>query len=193
MSETQESIKTSPGDKTWAEQWKEATKRRKCFICNEVGYGHHFIECVECTEAFHKKCIDPLKMSWDKNEKYICDACGCICQICEEVKDDDEINLLMCDYCNRGYHMYCLDPPLEKMLLDDEEWFCPECDDEIASDEEYFEECDEHDEEWTRSECECKVCDEMNKANDTWKDFKPTTGVERCIKNSIDAAEDAPL
>lgn len=33
--------------------------------------------------------------------------------------------MLLCDECNRGYHMYCLDPPLSS--IPKSQWFCPPC------------------------------------------------------------------
>ncbi len=173
-------------EKTWAEQWQEATKTRKCFICDQTGNGHHFIMCSECDEAFHKVCLDPLRTTpWDK--EYVCDICSCFCQTCE--LDDIDDKLLMCDYCSEGYHIYCLEPPLEEIPPEDEQWFCPNCEDAIDSDEEWEKEhvVDDDDVEgWTRSECKCNICIEMNQSNDTWNDFVPSTGIERCLKNAID-------
>lgn len=34
--------------------------------------------------------------------------------------------MLLCDRCDNGYHMDCLDPPLEAVPIED--WFCPRCD-----------------------------------------------------------------
>jgi histone demethylase JARID1 len=33
--------------------------------------------------------------------------------------------MILCDYCNGGYHTYCLDPPLAAVPTGD--WFCAEC------------------------------------------------------------------
>jgi hypothetical protein len=33
--------------------------------------------------------------------------------------------MLLCDFCERGYHMTCLDPPLTKVPKGD--WACPSC------------------------------------------------------------------
>ncbi len=33
--------------------------------------------------------------------------------------------MLICDKCFRGWHMGCLMPPMEEMLVD--KWFCPWC------------------------------------------------------------------
>jgi hypothetical protein len=45
-----------------------------------------------------------------------------MCVVCE--RPDDEPNMLVCD-CKKGYHIYCLSPPLEKVPEDD--WKCPKC------------------------------------------------------------------
>ncbi|XP_077296787.1 ATP-dependent chromatin assembly factor large subunit isoform X2 [Arctopsyche grandis] len=45
------------------------------------------------------------------------------CRICRR-KNDDE-NMLLCDSCNKGYHMYCLKPKLTKVPQGD--WFCDQC------------------------------------------------------------------
>lgn len=38
---------------------------------------------------------------------------------------DDEETLLLCDLCNLGYHMACLNPPLDAIPAGS--WYCPPC------------------------------------------------------------------
>ncbi|XP_042242996.1 uncharacterized protein LOC121880040 isoform X2 [Homarus americanus] len=45
------------------------------------------------------------------------------CEVCNEC--DREERLLLCDGCDLGYHLECLDPPLTQVPV--EEWFCPCC------------------------------------------------------------------
>ncbi|KAK8381998.1 hypothetical protein O3P69_015177 [Scylla paramamosain] len=45
------------------------------------------------------------------------------CEVCHEC--DREERLLLCDGCDLGYHLECLDPPLDQVPV--EEWFCPGC------------------------------------------------------------------
>ena len=45
------------------------------------------------------------------------------CKICRRGKDEEY--LLLCDKCDRGYHTYCLVPPLKSIPKTD--WFCPDC------------------------------------------------------------------
>ena len=33
--------------------------------------------------------------------------------------------MLLCDSCNRGHHIYCLNPPLSK--IPDTDWYCSHC------------------------------------------------------------------
>ncbi|ORX95233.1 hypothetical protein K493DRAFT_301594 [Basidiobolus meristosporus CBS 931.73] len=51
------------------------------------------------------------------------DPSSIACEICR--KDQNEEALLLCDGCDRGYHMYCLSPPLKVVPKTD--WFCPNC------------------------------------------------------------------
>ncbi|XP_059512694.1 E3 ubiquitin-protein ligase UHRF2 isoform X2 [Myotis daubentonii] len=48
---------------------------------------------------------------------------NCSCRECGE-KQDPSMQLL-CDECNLAYHIYCLNPPLDK--VPEEEWYCPSC------------------------------------------------------------------
>ncbi|XP_032222510.1 PHD and RING finger domain-containing protein 1 isoform X3 [Nematostella vectensis] len=45
------------------------------------------------------------------------------CEVCHDC--DREDRLLLCDDCDKGYHMECLTSPLEFVPI--EEWFCPIC------------------------------------------------------------------
>lgn len=38
----------------------------------------------------------------------------CVLQICGS--PEDEATMLLCDICDRGYHMQCLDPPLQQVM-----------------------------------------------------------------------------
>ncbi|XP_075864804.1 E3 ubiquitin-protein ligase UHRF2 isoform X2 [Microcebus murinus] len=62
-----------------------------------------------------------------------CDLCGgdptkkcrsCSCHVCGG-KHEPNMQVL-CDECNMAYHIYCLDPPLDK-VPEEEYWYCPSC------------------------------------------------------------------
>lgn len=52
----------------------------------------------------------------EEEDPTFCEVCG---------RSDREDRLLLCDGCDAGYHMECLEPPLQEVPVD--EWFCPEC------------------------------------------------------------------
>lgn len=47
------------------------------------------------------------------------------CNICGGNTEDDDDKLLLCDQCNNGFHIFCLDPPLQE--IPEEQWFCTDC------------------------------------------------------------------
>lgn len=64
---------------------------------------------------------------------------GDYCELCK--KDDDAPNMLLCDDCDKGYHLYCLSPPLKAVPKGD--WICDAC--IVNRGDDYgFEEGDEH-------------------------------------------------
>lgn len=57
-------------------------------------------------------------VTWSKS------ASNARCKVCRRGTSAEA--LLLCDKCDGGYHMHCLDPPLSKVPEGD--WFCPKCD-----------------------------------------------------------------
>ena len=56
-------------------------------------------------------------IAWHKSiMKAFCQLCHC---------GDNEDSLLLCDGCDKGYHMYCFKPPIEE--VPDGDWYCYEC------------------------------------------------------------------
>jgi len=49
---------------------------------------------------------------------------GEVCEVCRGGHAADKI--LLCDGCDRGFHIYCLDPPLTAVPTN-EEWYCTPC------------------------------------------------------------------
>ncbi|CAM6092753.1 unnamed protein product [Calypogeia fissa] len=45
------------------------------------------------------------------------------CMLCGSARD--AVRMLVCDSCSRGWHMFCLTPPVEVVLVG--RWVCPRC------------------------------------------------------------------
>nr|XP_019570298.1 PREDICTED: PHD and RING finger domain-containing protein 1 isoform X3 [Rhinolophus sinicus] len=78
------------------------------YICIRAHFGGKILRKipVENARAGEEEEEDPT----------FCEVCG---------RSDREDRLLLCDGCDAGYHMECLEPPLQEVPVD--EWFCPEC------------------------------------------------------------------
>ncbi|KAF4010065.1 hypothetical protein G4228_001286 [Cervus hanglu yarkandensis] len=77
--------------------------------------AHYF--CLDCIVEWSKIPVESAQLGEDEDEDpTFCEVCG---------RSDREDRLLLCDGCDAGYHMECLDPPLQEVPVD--EWFCPEC------------------------------------------------------------------
>lgn len=59
----------------------------------------------------------PIETNFEFEDDTFCEICG---------GSDREDRILLCDGCDRGYHTYCLNPPLEN-IPDEDEWYCPDC------------------------------------------------------------------
>ncbi|EKX50606.1 hypothetical protein GUITHDRAFT_60438, partial [Guillardia theta CCMP2712] len=82
-----------------------------------------FLFCRDCGDSFHKYCFDlTLKIPPEKRNMWRCPACR-ICEVCKGEENWDE--MLCCDECDRGFHIYCLRPPLKQIPA--EGWRCSEC------------------------------------------------------------------
>ncbi|PAV77657.1 hypothetical protein WR25_15642 [Diploscapter pachys] len=58
-----------------------------------------------------------------KTQKDASDYANTTCEICETGSDEHQI--LLCDGCDKGFHTYCLDPPIETIPRG--RWYCPDC------------------------------------------------------------------
>ncbi|XP_023027415.1 zinc finger protein ubi-d4 isoform X2 [Leptinotarsa decemlineata] len=93
-------------------------------VNKKTGIQEELVSCSDCGRSGHPSCLqftDNMKISV-KKYRWQCIECKC-CSVCGNSDNDDQ--LLFCDDCDRGYHMYCLSPP----LVDPPEgsWSCKLC------------------------------------------------------------------
>ncbi|TKY85391.1 hypothetical protein EX895_005553 [Sporisorium graminicola] len=84
------------------------------------------ISCYECGSSGHPSCLrwgrNPTKVRKALSYDWRCIECK-KCEICRDKGDDAQ--LMFCDRCDRGWHLYCLSPPLSKPPKG--QWHCPTC------------------------------------------------------------------
>uniref|UniRef100_UPI00358F9370 bromodomain adjacent to zinc finger domain protein 1A-like n=1 Tax=Myxine glutinosa TaxID=7769 RepID=UPI00358F9370 len=75
------------------------------------------VACTSLSQVFvHLSSLD-RSILWEKS------ALNARCHLCG--RKNDPGNMLLCDSCDRGHHLYCLQPRLKDVPEGD--WFCPEC------------------------------------------------------------------
>ncbi|XP_034948505.1 zinc finger protein ubi-d4 A isoform X3 [Chelonus insularis] len=77
----------------------------------KTGGSEELVSCSDCGRSGHPTCLQFTANMIVSVRKYRwqCIECKC-CSICGT--SDNDAQLLFCDDCDRGYHMYCLSPPL---------------------------------------------------------------------------------
>ncbi|KAK8681794.1 hypothetical protein V6N13_054195 [Hibiscus sabdariffa] len=96
-----------------------------CKICGSaVQQGEELRSCEHpfCSHKyFHVRCLTMRQL---KSYCSLWYCPSCLCRTCLINKDDDKI--ILCDGCDAGYHIYCLEPPKSSIPIG--KWFCRKCD-----------------------------------------------------------------
>ncbi|KAF5928177.1 hypothetical protein HPG69_018414 [Diceros bicornis minor] len=93
-------------------------------INKKTGQPEELVSCSDCGRSGHPSCLQftPVMMAAVKTYRWQCIECKC-CNICGTSENDDQ--LLFCDDCDRGYHMYCLTPSMSEPP--EGSWSCHLC------------------------------------------------------------------
>ena len=100
---------------------KQPEKMVSCANCGRSGKSMAtaiYVEIISPPLSFHSFSAHPSCMQFSdslalivRTYRWQCIECKS-CHFCGTSENDDQ--LLFCDDCDRGYHMYCLKPPLKE-------------------------------------------------------------------------------
>ncbi|XP_069738323.1 zinc finger protein neuro-d4 isoform X1 [Phaenicophaeus curvirostris] len=99
-----------------------------CDFClggtRKSGCAEELIACADCGRAGHPSCLQftVTMAAAVRTYRWQCIECKA-CSLCGTAENDDQ--LLFCDDCDRGYHMYCLSPPMAEPP--EGSWSCHLC------------------------------------------------------------------
>ncbi|XP_072218304.1 zinc finger protein DPF3 isoform X1 [Leuresthes tenuis] len=90
----------------------------------KTGQAEELVSCSDCGRSGHPTCLQFTEnmMQAVRTYQWQCIECKS-CSICGTSENDDQ--LLFCDDCDRGYHMYCLKPPMTQPP--EGSWSCHLC------------------------------------------------------------------
>ncbi|CAG9317409.1 SETD2 [Blepharisma stoltei] len=77
-----------------------------------------------CGAAKCRKYLGLIPSDYQSSEDWLKRLDKMKCSICKKSSEEDEY-LVLCDGCNKGWHIYCLKPPLEE--IPSGEWMCQKC------------------------------------------------------------------
>ncbi|KAK2195648.1 bifunctional Zinc finger [Babesia duncani] len=94
-------------------------------MCKELSNLRELLICIRCRKCFHAKCCDPpviysiaARYPWECNK---CKACFS----CSKSLENEDTTLLICDACDRAYHMGCTKEHYEEVPRG--KWYCDFC------------------------------------------------------------------
>ncbi|RXG51449.1 Zinc finger protein DPF3 [Armadillidium vulgare] len=90
----------------------------------KTGLSEQLVSCADCGRSGHPSCLQFTDNMMKSVLRYRWQCIECkTCTLCGTSENDDQ--LLFCDDCDRGYHLYCLTPPLSEPP--EGEWSCYLC------------------------------------------------------------------
>ncbi|XP_072171683.1 bromodomain adjacent to zinc finger domain protein 1A-like isoform X2 [Diadema setosum] len=96
------------------EDTEEEKKPQK--TCREC-WEESLMACTSLSQIFLHLATLERSVTWNKS------ILKARCRMCRRGGNPEQ--MLLCDGCNRGHHMFCLKPPLKKVPQGD--WFCKDC------------------------------------------------------------------
>ena len=96
-----------------------------CMVCGYDNDHDGMLLCDRCNLEYHMKCLRPPLDAVPEGE-WLCPCCAAhadACTVCGTSGDD--ASTLLCDNCDKEYHMHCLTPPL--LRVPEGQWCCPRC------------------------------------------------------------------
>ncbi|XP_034018117.1 zinc finger protein DPF3 isoform X4 [Thalassophryne amazonica] len=90
----------------------------------KTGQAEELVSCSDCGRSGHPSCLQFTEnmMHAVRTYQWQCIECKS-CSLCGTSENDDQ--LLFCDDCDRGYHMYCLKSPMTQPP--EGSWSCHLC------------------------------------------------------------------
>ncbi|AFZ80720.1 hypothetical protein BEWA_001270 [Theileria equi strain WA] len=93
--------------------------------CKDLLNRNELLPCTKCRKCYHAKCCDP-PISYLNAARYqwFCNRCK-ICAGCDDNSSKRDHTMLICDACDRSFHMECTKEKYSEVPKG--AWFCDDC------------------------------------------------------------------
>lgn len=93
--------------------------------CGDILLLDGLLPCSVCRRCYHAGCCNPpVKYEIASRYSWLCDRCK-YCFVCRNRGEDREHTVLICDTCDRAYHLECTQEQYKEVPEDD--WHCDFC------------------------------------------------------------------
>lgn len=101
------------------EKWFEVLKVPDALLNNEDDFESYF-GITNVSQLFLNLYLLERSLNWDMSASKTASKCN----ICKRKADD---SIILCDFCNGGFHPYCLTPPVNSVNDIEGDWYCYKC------------------------------------------------------------------
>lgn len=101
------------------DKWFEVLKVPNTILENIEDFDSYF-GITNVSQLFVNLYLLERSLNWDMSASKTASKCN----ICKRKADD---SIILCDYCNGGFHPYCLTPPVKSVNDIEGDWYCYKC------------------------------------------------------------------
>lgn len=110
----------SPKTPKLSEKWLDVLKLANGLLTGQLSDFESSFGISNLSQIYVNMYIFEKSLNWDMSAMKTANKC----RICRRKANDE---MILCDKCNRGYHIYCLKPPITSIDEIEGDWFCYTC------------------------------------------------------------------
>lgn len=103
-----------------SEKWLDVLKLANGLTTGQLNDFESSFGISNLSQIYVNMYIFEKSLNWDLSAMKTANKC----RVCRRKANDE---MILCDKCNRGYHIYCLKPPINSIDEIEGDWFCYTC------------------------------------------------------------------
>lgn len=103
-----------------SEKWLDVLKMASGLTSDQLNDFDSSFGISNLSQIYVNMYIFEKSLNWDLSAMKTANKC----RVCRRKANEE---MILCDKCNRGYHIYCLKPPINSIDEIEGDWFCYSC------------------------------------------------------------------